>query len=158
LGSDGSLKQGEPRELGIEPLAPALTESRGSPPDELAVPVNFADAMKRYLPHLGSFVHQFKDAAFAFRKDNVLQSDSMNRALLAVEITDLEPTLAKLPVMTDAGQQFVDRCHGRVFEPLLRSTYEFILKRVTRWSPMGQALCFPSQPQTAYRPGYSVML
>jgi len=89
-----------------------LKKSRWQVPDAPAIPVHLADTVKRNTPHLAGFVQYLKNAALACREADLLEGDLVNGALPAVEIADLELAPAKLPVVADAAQQFVDRLYG----------------------------------------------
>ena len=68
--------------------------------------------MKRNPAHLPGLIGHFKDATLSLWKTDLPQGHSLDGALPAVEIADLELTSAKLFVVADTAQQFVDRLHG----------------------------------------------
>ncbi len=93
-------------------MAGRCVGSGRSMPDALAISVDLADPVERNPPRLTRFVQHCKHAPLTFGEGDFLQGDSPDRALDAVEKSDLELTGAELRVVADAGQQFVDGLHG----------------------------------------------
>ena len=82
--------------------------------DALAVPVNLPDPVERNPAHLAGFFQKFKHPAFSFWEGDPLQRHSVDRSIPSIEIADLEPALAELPVVPNAGEQFVDRANSAI--------------------------------------------
>ena len=86
--------------------------SAWSLPDAVAIAVHLPDTVKRNTPQVAGFVQYLKNPTLVFREGDFLKGHLVNGAFPAIELADLEPAPAKLPVVADAGQQFVDRLHG----------------------------------------------
>ena len=91
---------------------PPSVESCRPLPDSLAIFVNFTDPVEGNPPRLTGFIEKFECTAFIRRKCNLLKSDALDRAFRSIKIADLKPAVAKCPVVTDAVQQFVNRCQS----------------------------------------------
>jgi hypothetical protein len=74
--------------------------------------VNLPNAVEGNTARLAGLVHDLKNPTLALRETDLLEGDPVDRAISTVEIPDLEVRPAKLPVVPDARQQFMDRCHG----------------------------------------------
>ena len=81
-------------------------------PDSLTIPVNLTDSVERNPPKPTGFIQEFKSAALAGWKYNLLKWDAVNPAFPSVQIADLKLASAKFFVVTEATQQFVDRLHN----------------------------------------------
>ena len=86
--------------------------SAWSLPDAVAIAVHLPDTVKRNTPQVAGFVQYLKNPTLVFREGDFLKGHLVNGAFPAIELADLEPAPAKLPVVADAAQQFVDRLHG----------------------------------------------
>ncbi len=95
-----------------ERLAPGPVQSGLPLPDSLTIPVNLTDPVERDPPKLPGFIQEFKSAALTRGKHNLLKWDPVDRAFHSIKIANLKPALAKLLVVTDAAQEFVDRRHA----------------------------------------------
>lgn len=81
-------------------------------PDQLAVPVNLANPVERNAPRDTALINEFEHSALPLRKGDLMERDEADDAFHPVEVTDLEAGLAKVRIVADAGQQFVDGLHG----------------------------------------------
>jgi hypothetical protein len=81
-------------------------------PDNVAIPVNLADSVKRNPPVLAAIIQDLKHPALARWERDLSQGDPVNSAFAAVEVVDLELPAPELRVVAYAREQFVDRLHG----------------------------------------------
>jgi hypothetical protein len=81
-------------------------------PDHRAVPIYLPNPVKWNPPLLSVGIHELEHPLFAFRKVHVPERDPLNLGVKPVKVTQLEYALAKLGIMPDAGEDFVDRGHA----------------------------------------------
>jgi len=63
-------------------------------------------------PLLSIGIHERKHPLFVFREVDDPERDALNLGVKPVKVTQLEDALAKLGIMPDAGEEFMDRDHA----------------------------------------------
>ena len=82
----------------------SLSSPCGALPNEFVVPVHLTHPVKWDLPALSRLPYHFEKTVPVIREHDLVKGHPVNRVRPSVEIPNLEPSLAKFTVVTDAGQ------------------------------------------------------